>query len=112
GLYTGIAGVGFALFSWGRATMWVEGHRAAHRCVELLGESARAAGPGIEWSDCTDVISGGAGIGLFLIHMAEEDHDPLARELAVRAGFRLLDLGEREAVGRSWRMTPDFPRVM
>jgi hypothetical protein len=33
--------------------------------------SAHAAGPGIEWGDCTDVMSGGAGIGLFLIHMAD-----------------------------------------
>jgi len=112
GLYTGIAGVGFALSQFGRATNQIEAHRGARRCVELLAASAHAAGPGIEWGDCTDVISGGAGIGLFLIHMAEQDHDPLARELAIRAGRRLLDLGEREEIGRSWRMTPTFPRVM
>lgn len=111
-LYTGIAGVGFALFQFGRATGEIEAHRGARRCVELLAASARVAGTGIDWGDCTDVMSGGAGIGLFLIHMAEQDHDPLARELAIRAGRRLLELGEREATGRSWRMTPDFPRVM
>jgi len=112
GLYTGIAGVGFALFQFGRATLDVDAHRGARRCVELLAASAHVAGVGIEWGECTDVISGGAGIGLFLIHMGEQDHDPLARELAIRAGRRLLDLGEREEVGRSWRMTPTFPRVM
>jgi hypothetical protein len=112
GLYTGIAGVGFALFQFGRATNQIEAQRGARRCVELLAASAHVAGSGIEWGDCTDLISGGAGIGLFLIHMAEQDHDPLARELAIRAGRRLLELGEREETGRSWRMTPTFPRVM
>lgn len=112
GLYTGIAGIGFALREWSDATHHVEGDRAARRCVELLGKAAQVADTGIEWSDCTDVISGGAGIGLFLIYMAEVDRDPLARQLAIRAGRRLLDLGEREPVGRSWRMDPTFARVM
>jgi hypothetical protein len=112
GLYTGIAGIGFALREWSEVTHRVEGDRAARRCVELLGAAARPADTGIEWSDCTDVISGGAGIGLFLTYMAETDRDPLARELAIRAGRRLLDLGERESVGRSWRMDPTFARVM
>lgn len=112
GLYTGIAGAGFALDTLSQAIGWVEGHAGARRCVELLQQGSRGAGAGIEWSDTTDVISGGAGIGLFLMYMAERDHLPLARELAVAAGRRLLELGERETVGRSWRMDRKFPRVM
>jgi hypothetical protein len=112
GLYTGIAGCGFALHTLSQATGWVEGHAGARRCVELLENGARGAGSGIEWSSTTDVISGGAGIGLFLIYMAERDHLPLAHDLAVAAGRRLLELGEREAVGRSWKMDRKFPRVM
>lgn len=112
GLYTGIAGSGFALFSLSQAIGWVEGHEGARRCVELLEQGSRSAGAGIEWSETTDVISGSAGIGLFLISMAERDHFPLARDLAVAAGRRLLELGERETVGRSWRMDRKFPRVM
>jgi lanthionine synthetase-like protein/alpha-L-fucosidase-like protein len=112
GLYTGIAGTGFALYTLSQAIGWVEGHAGARRCVELLENGARGAGAGIEWSETTDVISGTAGIGLFLVFMAERDHLPLARDLAVAAGRRLLELGEREAVGRSWKMDRKFPRVM
>ena len=95
GLYTGIAGGGFALFQLGRATNQIEAQIGVRRCVELLAASAHATGPGIEWGDCTDVMSGGAGIGLFLIHRAEQDHDPLARELAIRAGRRNATLRTR-----------------
>ncbi len=112
GLYTGIAGVGFVLLEAGRALTDERYTTGARRCVSLLHQAAYAAGPGIEWGSTTDVIAGGAGIGLFLLTMYERTGDGVALELATRAGRRLLDLSQREAVGRSWRMDPTFPRVM
>jgi hypothetical protein len=61
GLYTGIAGVGFALFQFGRATLDVDAHRGARRCVELLAASAHVAGPGIEWGDFSIAADGSVG---------------------------------------------------
>jgi len=112
GLYTGIAGIGFTLEAAFRATGDPRYRDGARRCVDALHGSARLAGAGIEWSATTDIISGSAGIGCFLLAMHEQEGDGLALELATRAGRRLLELSRREAVGRSWRMDPGFPRVM
>jgi lantibiotic modifying enzyme len=112
GLYTGIAGVGFTLEEAWRATGEARYRDGARRCVRILHESAQLAGSGIEWSDVTDVIAGSAGIGCFLLDLHLREGDGVALELATRAGRRLLDLSQREAVGRSWRMDPKFPRVM
>ncbi len=118
GLYTGIAGVGFTLEELFRATGDAKYHDGARRCVDVLHASARLAGSGIEWSDVTDVIAGSAGIGCFLLDVwgRARAGDPatsgLALDLATRAGRRLLDRSQREAVGRSWRMDSSFPRVM
>lgn len=112
GLYSGVAGIGFTLFEIGRATGDAKYLDAARSCVDRLHRGARVSGAGIDWSDTTDVIAGGAGIGLFLLYMFEEDGDFVALDLAERAGRRLLELSQREVVGRSWRMDPTFPRVM
>jgi lantibiotic modifying enzyme len=80
--------------------------------VRELARRSKVMGHGVEWSATTDVIAGGAGIGLFLLafHQATGDQDALS--LATRAGRRLEQLAVRERVGRSWRMDPEFPRVM
>ena len=53
----------------------------------------RAVGQGVEWNESTDIISGSAGIGLALLHFDRVLELPHAREAAVRAGARLLELG-------------------
>lgn len=112
GLYTGVAGVGFALERVFQATREAKFRRAALRCVETLHAAARPAGGGVEWSDCTDIISGSAGIGLFLVYAAEEMEDGPSLDLAARAGRRLLEVSESAEGGRRWRMNPMFPRIM
>jgi len=49
-------------------------------------------GRGIQWNDTTDVIAGGSGIGLFLLWADEQLHVPAARQTAIGAGERLLDV--------------------
>lgn len=112
GLYTGLAGTGAVLLETARLLDEPAWRDAAHACVAALQRAARVAGHGVEWSETTDVIAGGAGIGLFLLAMHEQAGDPLALDLASRAGRRLEQLAVREPVGRSWRMDPSFPRVM
>jgi lantibiotic modifying enzyme len=112
GLHLGIAGPGFVLLETSRITGDRAYREAATRCVTLLSARARAAGAGVQWNETTDIISGGAGTGLFLLHAARELDDPSARELAVRAGRRLVELGRPAEGGVDWAMDPDFPRIM
>jgi len=112
GLYVGLAGTGFTLAEVYRATGEARYLDAARRCVETLRTCAKEAGSGVEWNDCTDVIAGSAGIGLYLLGATRDLDDPSARELASRAGARLLDLAVPAGGGLEWWMTPDFPRRM
>ena len=112
GLYEGLAGVGFTLGETWRATNDEKYHRAALACVRAIGERAERAGKGVQWSNTTDIISGGAGIGLFLLYADEMLHAPEARALAIRAGDRLIDLGEPSKGGARWAMNPSTTHLM
>jgi lantibiotic modifying enzyme len=112
GLYTGLAGLCYALGETGRAT-GVRGYLAsARRCTARLRERGKRTGAGLEWNDTTDIIGGGAGIGLFLLHAAREFDGAASRDAAIQAGRRLVSLARAEPSGLSWRMNPTFPRVM
>jgi lantibiotic modifying enzyme len=104
GLYTGLAGNGFVLGEVWKATRQACYRNGARRVVALLQTRAVATGAGVEWNDTTDIISGSAGIGLFLLHAADTLDLPEARALAVRAGHRLLQRGRDDAGGRKWPM--------
>jgi lantibiotic modifying enzyme len=112
GLYTGVAGIGFSLHETFKATREPRYRQAALRSVELLQSGARKAGGGGEWGETTDIISGGAGTGLFLLYAAREMGRPDARELASLAAERLVELARPEAGGLKWAMDPTFPRLM
>jgi lantibiotic modifying enzyme len=112
GLYTGLAGVGFVLDRTYQATRDEKYLEGVRRVVEILKASALVKGKGLEWNDVTDIISGSAGIGLFLLHAERERDLPQALELAVGAGKRLLELSVPGEPGLKWKMTPDFARLM
>jgi lantibiotic modifying enzyme len=112
GLYTGIAGLGFTLGETWRATNDDKYRRAAMAAVREIEKRAGAVGKGVQWSNATDIISGTAGIGLFLLYADETLHAPNARALAIKAGDRLIDLGEPSKGGAKWAMDPSSPRLM
>ena len=112
GLYTGTAGIGFALTETFKATGESKYREGAVRCAQLISERAKTAGKGSEWNETTDIISGGAGIGLFLLYAARELKAPGLRDLAIQAAHRLIELGIPESSGVKWRMRPDFARLM
>jgi lantibiotic modifying enzyme len=112
GLYTGISGIAFALIEAFKITGDNKYREAAVRCISSLEQQAKLVGKGIEWNDTTDIISGGAGIGLFLLFAARELNQPGYRTLAAKAGERLLELGRKEQIGVKWAMSPTFPRLM
>jgi lantibiotic modifying enzyme len=112
GLYTGLAGAGFALeeaYKASRETRFRDG------LVRIVGEvraRARKVGAGIEWGSVTDIIGGTAGAGLFLLYAAAELADPSCLDLAAQAGDRLLELGTPKNGGLDWAMDPGYPRRM
>lgn len=105
GLYSGLGGIGFALHELAKSSpdpAWAEGARQATRKIASL---AQPRGAGVQWTEVTDIISGSAGTGLFLLAMKET-------ALAAKAGDRLLELAEASEHGSLWKMDPKFPRVM
>jgi len=112
GLYTGVAGVGFVLAETWRATGEASYRAAALRCVELVRAAAVETGHGVRWTETTDVISGAAGTGLFLLYSAEVLERPQDVELAARAGRHLVAIAEKSESGWAWSMDPSYPRRM
>lgn len=104
GFYTGLAGIAFALSETARYTGEARYRDGARRVVATLQACAIGRGSGVEWNDTTDVISGSAGIGLFLLHAADTLDLPEARVLATRAGRRLLERGPSDTGGTKWPM--------
>jgi Lanthionine synthetase C-like protein len=112
GLYTGAAGIGFTLHRVYKETGDEKYLKAAVRCRDLIHAAAQPAGAGVQWGVVTDIIAGAVGTGLYLLHVAREMDNPASRDLAVRAGLRLIELGIPEAGGLKWRMDPEFKRLM
>ena len=112
GLYEGVAGIGFALEEAYRATGRKDFREGALRCLRLIEERAVEAGAGVEWGGTTDVISGAAGTGLFLLYAAGEMEQPEALELAAAAGRRLAEVAIETEGGLKWAMHPEYPRLM
>lgn len=105
GLYSGLGGMGFALRELAKSSpdpAWSEGARKA---VQRIASLAQPRGAGVEWTEVTDIISGSAGIGLFLLTAQET-------ALAAKAGDRLLELATAAEQGSMWKMNPKFPRIM
>jgi len=112
GLYEGLSGIAFALEETYRASGDEKYRQGFLVCLGRIKAAAVEAGAGVEWSSTTDIISGNAGTGLFLIYAARETKDAAWLDLAARAGARLAELGRPENGGLKWAMDPDFPRLM
>jgi lantibiotic modifying enzyme len=107
GLYTGIAGIGFVLEEVHRAARDARLRSAAQHVLELVKVTAKPVGAGVEWSESADIISGSAGIGLYLLRAARTFEDATAVQLAAKAGRRLLERGEPDHGGLKWGVAPN-----
>ena len=112
GLYDGVAGLGFTLGETWRATKDEKYRKAALGVVRILTEKAGAVGKGVQWNNSNDIISGSAGIGLFLVYAADTLKDDKANWLAIRAADRLLEVGIADKGGTKWAMDSTVPRLM
>ncbi len=112
GLYTGLAGVGFALDRTFAASRDGKYRHGVEQCLRRIASQAMKSGGGVTWNETNDIIAGSAGIGLFLLYAARELQDPSYLDLAAQAGRRLLEIGIPEQGGRKWRMDAQFARLM
>lgn len=112
GLYSGIGGIGFTLGELFKSSKEPKYRDGVKQVVTLLEQRAEAKGDGAQWTDTTDIVSGNAGTGLFLLWAAREFQLPQARALAVKAGRRSIAVGEPAEGGLKWAMDPKFPRQM
>jgi len=112
GLYTGLSGIGFVLAETFRITNESKYGKGVMQCLHLLRKSAEPTENGIRWSSVTDIISGSAGIGLFLLYVADKLDLPDALTLAERAGYELLARAITDRNGLKWAMDDSYPRLM
>jgi lantibiotic modifying enzyme len=112
GLWEGLAGSAFVLQETAKATGDRRFADGARRVSEMIVQRAKPAGAGVEWTETTDIISGSAGTGLYLLYAAREFQQPALSQLAARAGTRLIELARKEGPGLKWAMDPTFPRLM
>lgn len=112
GLYEGLSGIALALEETYRASGNEKYRQGFSVCLGRIKDAAAETGAGIDWGSTTDIISGSAGTGLFLIYAYHETKDRTWLDLAARAGARLVELGRPENGGLKWAMDPDFPRLM
>ena len=112
GLYEGLSGVLFALEETFKATGNQKYRQGFLAGLERIRAGAVRKGAGVEWSSVTDIISGSAGTGLFLIYASHETKDRTWLDLASRAAARLIELGKPERGGLKWAMDPQLPRLM
>ncbi len=110
GLYTGLAGVAYTLALTYRATSRASLGEATRRALELIHTTATPQGRGVMFNQSTDIISGSAGIGLFLLWADTGLENPSALELAAAAGRRLIELGAPDRGGLKWMIAPAVPR--
>ena len=114
GLYTGVAGIGFVLEEVHRATGDARYRAGAELCVRLIEQAMRETERTASWSTTNDIISGSAGIGLFLLYASGRMNDPRAMECAWKTGCGLLDRARHMKLGTwpSWRMDENSAREM
>ncbi len=112
GLYEGLAGIGFVLEEAYKATGMTRFRQGFGQCLARIRARAARDGKGASWGSVTDIISGTAGTGLFLLYAAEEMKDRTLVDLAAAAGDRLIELATPKNNGLDWAMDPSYPRLM
>lgn len=112
GLYSGLAGIAYTLEEADQARGESRYRTAIQKALGAIVAGARDAGAGVEWNDSTDIISGSAGTGLYLLRTSATMKDSAARDIAIRAGRRLVEREFRSGETSFWMASSSFPRNM
>jgi len=112
GLYSGLAGIAYTLEEADRARGESRYSSAIQKALGDIVAGARDSGAGVEWNDSTDIISGSAGTGLYLLRAFGTRKNSAARDVAIRAGRRLVEREFRSGETSFWMASSSFPRNM
>ncbi|MEP6513723.1 MAG: lanthionine synthetase LanC family protein [Parafilimonas sp.] len=108
GLYTGIAGIGFALSETYKIIKEEKYRIAFLQCIRLLQNALTAEGDKIHYGSSTDIISGNAGIGLFWLYAYNETGDDKLKQTAAQTGNWLIAKGIADSAGFAWKINDDM----
>jgi len=106
GLYTGLAGIGYTLSEVHQVSKEERFRKGVERVVNLLYISAERSEVGAHYGQISDIVYGGAGIGLFLTQVADLYDLPRADSLARDIGLQLIEQRTVEPNGIRWKMQP------
>lgn len=118
GLYTGAAGQAYVLFRLYESTgeeRYLNASRTLFEKILATAGPREVDGEKIMWDGYTDIISGAAGIGLYLLYAQNDFADVRARETAIAAGRWLASVGvktEDAGGGLKWPVAVDSDRFM
>ena len=110
GLYTGVAGIAFTLAETARASGEQRHRDAARRATEWVMRTMDPAGAGNVWQNSSDIISGAAGVALYLLYARSAlrtDSTDVARRLAQY----LVTIGQPANGGLKWAISPRVPTL-
>lgn len=102
GLYSGLAGMAFALDQMLRESQDRSLLNPLDRAIDRLQAHARHGDPGVSWNESFDLFSGTAGIGLALTQLARQTGRNELLELAKAAGDRLVAAARQSREGSYW----------
>jgi lantibiotic modifying enzyme len=111
GLYTGSAGVGATFLALHRQLGDSVYREYAQGAAEELAASSQDGDGGQSWGAGNDIISGAAGIGLFLVAAAQRLEQPAYLEAATQLGHALIRRAIADPPGLKWRMQADWPQL-
>lgn len=107
--YSGLSGLAFTLVETWKATGESKYREAAKATTDEIVDRAKAAGSGVAWADVPGIAADGSVV-LYLLYAARELQVDAYRDVAEKAGDRILEQAVRETKGGfSWRGFPDFP---
>ena len=102
GLYTGLAGIAYTLEEADRARGESRYRAAILKARSTIVAGGRDVGAGVEWNDSTDIISGSAGTGLYLLRASRTFGSVDALKAAILAGRRLIEREFRNGDTSFW----------
>jgi len=112
GLYTGLAGMSYAILEVFRETKDPYYEEVIINTINLLEASATKSAKGINWAETTDIVYGSAGVGLYLQMVADVLNYSKADSLAILAANGLIDLAIVDQTGWRWEFMPSYDRFM
>lgn len=112
GLYSGVAGIGFAFGEMYKATQEDKYRNGMLECIKVLQDSVKIKEGKATWTTTQDLLCGDAGTGLFLLYAFERTKDSSLLLLACKTGDFLVSKAIKDKEGLKWPMEPSFPRLM